>query len=38
VVSTHQLDEEVWATPAIAGNDVLVRTNGALYCFRAAAE
>jgi outer membrane protein assembly factor BamB len=34
VVSTQQLDEEVWATPAIAGNDVLVRTNGALYCFR----
>jgi outer membrane protein assembly factor BamB len=33
-LATHSLDEEqVWATPAIAGRAVYVRSTGALYCF-----
>lgn len=33
-LASHALeDEEVWATPAIAGKAVYVRGKGALYCF-----
>jgi outer membrane protein assembly factor BamB len=33
-LATHSLEEEqVWATPAIAGRAVYVRSTGALYCF-----
>jgi putative pyrroloquinoline-quinone-binding quinoprotein len=27
------MEDEVYATPAIAGGRVFVRTRGALYCF-----
>ena len=33
VISTTDLDEEVWSTPALAGGLVFVRSNSALYCF-----
>jgi outer membrane protein assembly factor BamB len=33
VLSTGELDDEVYATPAIAGGRLFVRTRGALYCF-----
>jgi outer membrane protein assembly factor BamB len=33
VLSTGELDDEVYATPAIAGGRVFVRTRSALYCF-----
>ncbi len=32
-ISSGRVDEEVWSTPAIAGNRVLVRSQAALYCF-----
>ncbi len=32
-VSVGSVDEEVWSTPAIAGRNVLVRSQAALYCF-----
>ena len=33
-LSSHALDgEEVWATPALAGKSVYVRSKSALYCF-----
>ncbi len=32
-LSTVSLDERVWATPAIAGDQVFVRSMDALYCF-----
>jgi outer membrane protein assembly factor BamB len=35
VLSTAELGDEVYATPAIAGGRVFVRTRGALYCFGA---
>jgi len=36
-ISTHALDdEEVWATPALAGDAVYVRGKEALYCFKRA--
>jgi len=31
--ATNDLDEECWATPAIAGNSLFVRTRGSLYSF-----
>lgn len=34
-LSTRNLDEQVIATPAIAGSRVYVRTEGTLYCFGA---
>jgi outer membrane protein assembly factor BamB len=34
ILSTGELDDEVYATPAIAGGRIFVRTRGALYCFR----
>ncbi|MFG0318639.1 MAG: PQQ-binding-like beta-propeller repeat protein [Planctomycetota bacterium JB042] len=33
VVSVGELEEEIWATPAISGRHVFVRTQRALYCF-----
>jgi outer membrane protein assembly factor BamB len=33
VLATNDLDEECWATPAIAGNSLIIRTRGALYSF-----
>ena len=36
VLSTVDLDEQVWSTPAIAGDRVFVRSQEALYCFSAA--
>src|SRR5688572_16632208 len=33
ILSTSDLGEEVWATPAIAGNNLFVRTRSALYSF-----
>jgi hypothetical protein len=29
----NDLDEEVWATPAIAGSNIFIRTRNALYSF-----
>lgn len=34
-MSTGDFDEEIYATPAIAGNRMYVRTRHALYCFEA---
>jgi outer membrane protein assembly factor BamB len=33
VLATNDLDEECWATPAIAGNSLFIRTRGTLYAF-----
>ena len=33
VLFTGEMDDEVYATPAIAGGQVFIRTRGALYCF-----
>ncbi len=33
VLSVTELEEETWSTPAIAGSEVFVRTQKALYCF-----
>ncbi len=33
VLATNDLGEEVWATPAIAGNNLYIRTRNALYSF-----
>lgn len=33
LLSSEGLDEQVIATPAIAGSRIYVRTEGALYCF-----
>jgi outer membrane protein assembly factor BamB len=33
ILSTGDLDDEVYATPAIAGRHIFIRTRGALYCF-----
>jgi outer membrane protein assembly factor BamB len=33
ILATNDLDEEVWATPAIAGNNLYIRTRNALYSF-----
>jgi outer membrane protein assembly factor BamB len=35
VVASNDLEDECYATPAIADNFLYVRTRGALYCFRA---
>jgi len=35
VLSTTNLDEQLWSTPALAGEHVYVRSQKALYCFRA---
>jgi outer membrane protein assembly factor BamB len=33
VLSTGELDDEVYATPAIAGGRIFIRTRSALCCF-----
>jgi outer membrane protein assembly factor BamB len=33
ILSTGELGDEVYATPAIAGGRIFIRTRGALYCF-----
>jgi len=33
VLSVHDLQEDIWSTPAIADGQVFVRTGKALYCF-----
>jgi outer membrane protein assembly factor BamB len=33
ILSTAELGDEVYATPAIAGGRIFIRTRGALYCF-----
>jgi len=33
LLSTNNLDEDIFATPAIGGNRIFVRTVSALYCF-----
>ncbi|HEU0252629.1 MAG TPA: PQQ-binding-like beta-propeller repeat protein [Pyrinomonadaceae bacterium] len=38
IVAVNDLDEEVWATPAIAGNNLYIRTRSALYSFGANAK
>lgn len=38
ILSTGDLGEEVWATPAIAGNNLYIRTRNALYSFGAPAK
>jgi outer membrane protein assembly factor BamB len=36
VLATNDLDEECWATPAIAGNNLFIRTRNTLYSFATA--
>ncbi len=33
IIATNNLDEEIWATPAIAGRNLYIRTRSALYSF-----
>lgn len=33
VLATNDLDDECWATPAIAGNNLIIRTRSSLYSF-----
>jgi hypothetical protein len=33
ILSVNDLGEESWATPAIAGGNIYIRTNNALYSF-----
>jgi outer membrane protein assembly factor BamB len=33
ILSTGEMDDQVYATPAIAGRRIFIRTRGALYCF-----
>jgi hypothetical protein len=33
VLTTHELDDEAYATPAIADGRIYIRTRSALYCF-----
>jgi hypothetical protein len=35
IIATNDLGEEIWATPAIAGSNLFIRTRGALYAFGA---
>ena len=35
ILATNDLGEEVWATPAIAGSNLFIRTRSALYSFAA---
>jgi outer membrane protein assembly factor BamB len=34
VVATIAMEEEIFATPAIVGDSLYLRTQGGLYCFR----
>jgi len=36
ILATNDLGEEIWATPAIAGSNLFIRTRNALYSFGAA--
>ncbi len=38
ILAMNDLDEEVWATPAIAGNNLYIRTRNSLYSFGASAK
>ena len=38
ILAMNDLDEEVWATPAIAGNNLYIRTRTALYSFGTTAK
>jgi outer membrane protein assembly factor BamB len=38
ILATNDLDEEIWATPAIAGSNIFIRTRGALYSFGTSAK
>lgn len=38
ILATNDLDEEVWATPAIAGNNLYIRTRNAMYSFGASVK
>ena len=38
ILAMNDLDEEVWATPAIAGGNLYIRTRNALYSFAASAK
>jgi len=38
ILATNNLDEEVWATPAIAGRNLYIRTRNALYSFSQTAK
>jgi outer membrane protein assembly factor BamB len=38
ILATNDLGEEVWATPAIAGSNLYIRTRSMLYSFGAAAK
>ncbi len=38
ILAMNDLDEEVWATPAIAGGNLYIRTRSALYSFGANAK
>lgn len=36
ILATNDLDDEVWATPAIAGGNLYIRTRNSLYAFASA--
>jgi outer membrane protein assembly factor BamB len=38
ILATNNLDEQVWATPAIAGGNLYIRTRNAMYSFGASAK
>jgi outer membrane protein assembly factor BamB len=38
ILATNDLDEECWATPAIAGNSLIIRTRSSLYSFADGAQ
>ncbi|HLA11910.1 MAG TPA: PQQ-binding-like beta-propeller repeat protein [Pyrinomonadaceae bacterium] len=38
IIAVSDLDEECWATPAIAGNNLYIRTRNALYSFAQGAK
>ena len=38
ILAMNDLNEEVWATPAIAGSNLYIRTRNALYSFSASAK
>jgi outer membrane protein assembly factor BamB len=38
VLNVHDTQEEIWGTPAIAGNSIYVRTDNAVYCFERSAS
>ena len=38
ILATNDLKEEIWATPAIAGSNLFIRTRNALYAFGGSAK